>query len=146
VFSNLATITPNDEVFIHSYGRGRKQNHNSLDEQLVVEFHGPMQIEFEELNDFQLKFHLSFFREVVGLVVFQYVHVPKEKKNPRFSKYQTGDEKVEKHGNRRLPVHRPLDDGVVQRVPDVSGVFARQQPTVNIGREEVQVVGRLERQ
>jgi len=53
---------------------------------------------------------------------------------------------MKKHGNRRLPVHRPLDDGVVQRSPDVSDVFARQQPTVDIGREQVQVVGRLERQ
>lgn len=54
--------------------------YNSLDEQLIVEFHGPLQIKFEQLNYFQLKFHLSFFREVVGFVVFQYVHVPEQKK------------------------------------------------------------------
>jgi len=53
-----------------------KRAYNSLDEQLIVEIYSLLQIEFKELNDFKLKFHLSFFREVVGFVVFQYVHVP----------------------------------------------------------------------
>lgn len=55
-------------------------------------------------------------------------------KTPRFSKYNR-IWKMENRGNRHLPVHRALDDGVVQRAPYVSGVLARQQPTVNIGRE-----------
>lgn len=41
-----------------------------------MKFNGPLQIEFEQLNDSELKFHLSVVRKIVGFVVFQYVYVP----------------------------------------------------------------------
>lgn len=44
-----------------------------------------------------------------------------------------------------LPVHGALDDRVVQRDLYVSGLIARQQPTVNVRREEVHVTRHVHR-
>lgn len=44
-----------------------------------MEFHGSLQVQFEQLDYFQLKFHLAFFREISGFVVIQNVHVPGNK-------------------------------------------------------------------
>lgn len=84
-------------------------------------FNGPLQIEFEQLNDSELKFHLPVVRKIVGFVVFQYVYVP-----VRVSGKKSICEKFnKKFFLKHSPIYCTLDDGIMQYAFYVSGVFAR---------------------
>lgn len=83
-------------------------------------FNSPLQIEFEQLNDFELKFHLSVVRKIVGFVVFQYVYVPV---------CENGKKSICETFNNNFffysPIYCTLDDGIMQYAFNVPGVFAR---------------------